>query len=100
MEYTTNNWTSATDVVGTNIDISSIIPAAGGGPVTLKVRVKAGPGPEQSLTINARPAYAGGALTIDYANEATNQAPPAYCGEYSTKADMSGSTTGKRRCET
>jgi hypothetical protein len=61
MEYSTDNWGTSTGVTGTNINISSIIPANGNlatdYTVTLNIRVKASPNLEQTLLIPARPAY-------------------------------------------
>jgi hypothetical protein len=61
MEYSTDNWSTSTDVAGTNINISSMIPTADnlatGDLVTIKIRIKAAPNLEQTLSIPARPTY-------------------------------------------
>ncbi|MGB7605646.1 MAG: S-layer homology domain-containing protein [Lutisporaceae bacterium] len=69
MEYSTDNWVTKADVIGTYIDISSIIPSAGS-TATLKIRVKATPSAEQTLNIPARPASPN--YQIDYENETIN----------------------------
>lgn len=78
MEYSYDNWTTKADVVGTYIDISSIIPSTGS-TATLKIRVKATPSAEQTLNIPARPASPN--YQIDYENETINSV--ASTDEYS-----------------
>lgn len=79
MEYSTDNWATSTDVTGTGINISSIIPAEGNPAATLKIRAKATPSAVQTLTIPARPATPN--YAIDFINERINSV--ASTDEYS-----------------
>lgn len=81
MEYSTDNWTTSTDVTGSSISLSGIIPAAGSAAATLKIRLKATPSLEQTLSIPARPTTPN--YSIDFVNEriASVASTDEYCAD-------------------